>query len=99
MAELLADVEAHGATVLLQQPGRHGRETVGGPRHLDTARVLAGELDELRAAVPQRFVDIHYRGAALYIVSAIAELADLEATAGRLLQNQADMRRSWPSLG
>ena len=26
--------------------------------------VLAGDLDELRAAVPQRFVDVHYRGPA-----------------------------------
>ena len=33
----------------------------------------------------------HVTWTRLYIVSAIAELADLEATAGRLLQNQADI--------
>ena len=66
MAGLLADVAAAGATVLFSS---HQLDLVEDLCEdvviIDHGRVvLAGELDELRAAVPQRFVDIHYRGAA-----------------------------------
>ena len=66
MAELLAEVAAAGATVLFSS---HQLDLVEDLCEdvviIDHGRVvLAGELDELRAAVPQRFVDIRYRGAA-----------------------------------
>ena len=65
MSELLTDVADAGATVLFSS---HQLDLV---EHLcedvviiDHGRiVLAGDLEELRAAVPQRFVDIDYRGA------------------------------------
>ena len=44
--------------------------------------VLAGDLDELRAAVPQRFVDIRYRGAAPDW-SALAPVELVEANDGQ----------------
>jgi ABC-2 type transport system ATP-binding protein len=64
MGELLAEVAAAGATVLFSS---HQLDLV---EHLcedvviiDHGRVvLAGDLDELRAAVPQRFLDIRVRG-------------------------------------
>jgi ABC-2 type transport system ATP-binding protein len=66
MSKLLADVAAAGATVLFSS---HQLDLV---EHLcedvvviDHGRiVLSGRLDELRAAVPQRFVEVTYRGAA-----------------------------------
>jgi ABC-2 type transport system ATP-binding protein len=66
MSELLVDVAAAGATVLFSS---HQLDLV---EHLcedvviidDGHIVLSGDLDELRAAVPQRLVDIRYRGAA-----------------------------------
>jgi len=66
MSELLAEVAAAGATVLFSS---HQRDLVEDLCEdvviIDHGRiVLAGDLDELRAAVPQRFVDIRYRGAA-----------------------------------
>jgi ABC-2 type transport system ATP-binding protein len=65
MSDLLSEVAAAGATVLFSS---HQLDLV---EHLcedvvviDHGRiVLAGDLDELRAAVPQRFVTISYRGA------------------------------------
>ena len=64
MAELLREVAAAGATVLFSS---HQLDLV---EHLcedvviiDHGRVvLSGDLEELRAAVPKRFVDIRYRG-------------------------------------
>ena len=66
MAELLAEVAAAGATVLFSS---HQLDLVEDLCEdvviIDHGRiVLAGELAELRAAVPQRFVDIRYRGPA-----------------------------------
>ena len=66
MAELLAEVAAAGATVLFSS---HQLDLVEDLCEdvviIDHGRVvLAGDLAELRAAVPQRFVDIRYRGAA-----------------------------------
>ena len=66
MSELLAEVAAAGATVLFSS---HQLDLVEDLCEdvviIDHGRiVLAGDLDELRAAVPQRFVDIRYRGRA-----------------------------------
>ena len=66
MAGLLREVAAAGATVLFSS---HQLDLV---EHLcedvvviDHGRVvLSGELEDLRAAVPQRFLDIHFRGSA-----------------------------------
>jgi ABC-2 type transport system ATP-binding protein len=66
MSSLLTDVAAAGTTVLFSS---HQLDLV---EHLcddvviiDAGHiVLAGDLDELRAAVPQRFVDVRYHGAA-----------------------------------
>ncbi len=65
MAELLAEVAAAGATVLFSS---HQLDLVEDLCEdvviIDHGRiVLSGELAVLRAAVPQRFVDIRYRGA------------------------------------
>jgi ABC-2 type transport system ATP-binding protein len=64
MAELLADLTARGATVLFSS---HQLDLVQDLCQdvviIEHGRiVLAGELAELRAKVPQRFVDIRYRG-------------------------------------
>ena len=64
MSALLTDVAAAGTTVLFSS---HQLDLV---EHLcedvviiDHGHiVLAGDLDELRAAVPHRFVDVRYRG-------------------------------------
>ena len=66
MVELLAEVAAGGVTVLFSS---HQLDLVEGLCEdvviIDHGRiVMAGELDALRAAVPYRFVDIRYRGAA-----------------------------------
>jgi ABC-2 type transport system ATP-binding protein len=66
MSGLLAEVAAGGATVLFSS---HQLDLVEDLCEdvviIDHGRiVLAGDLDELRAAVPDRFVDIQYRGAA-----------------------------------
>jgi ABC-2 type transport system ATP-binding protein len=66
MSELLAEVAAAGATVLFSS---HQLDLVEDLCDdvviVDHGRiVLAGELNELRAMVPQRFVDIRFRGAA-----------------------------------
>jgi ABC-2 type transport system ATP-binding protein len=65
MGALLAEVAAAGTTVLFSS---HQLDLVEDLCQdvviIDHGRVvLAGELEELRANVPQRFVDIHYRGA------------------------------------
>ena len=66
MAELLQDLAADGATVLFSS---HQLDLVGDLCEdvviIDHGHVvLAGGLHELRAAVPQRFVDIRFSGAA-----------------------------------
>ena len=66
MADLLAELAAGGATVLFSS---HQLDLVEDLCEdvviIDHGRiVLAGELADLRAAVPQRFVDIRYRGLA-----------------------------------
>jgi ABC-2 type transport system ATP-binding protein len=66
MAELLCDVGAGGVTVLFSS---HQLDLVQDLCQdvviIDHGRiVLAGDLAELRAKVPQRFVDIRYRGPA-----------------------------------
>jgi ABC-2 type transport system ATP-binding protein len=65
MSELLGEVAAGGATVLFSS---HQLDLVENLCEdvviIDHGRVvLAGDLGELRAAVPQRFVSIRYRGA------------------------------------
>ena len=64
MSELLGEVAAAGTTVLFSS---HQLDLVEDLCEdvviIDHGRiVLAGDLDELRAAVPQRFVDVRYRG-------------------------------------
>jgi ABC-2 type transport system ATP-binding protein len=66
MGELLAEVAADGASVLFSS---HQLDLVEDLCEdvviIDHGHVVrAGDLNELRAAVPQRFVDIRYRGAA-----------------------------------
>jgi ABC-2 type transport system ATP-binding protein len=66
MADLLAELAAEGATVLFSS---HQLDLVEELCEdvviIDHGRiVLAGDLTDLRAAVPQRFVDIRYRGPA-----------------------------------
>ncbi len=66
MALLLAEIGAAGATVLFSS---HQLDLVEDLCEdvvvIDHGRiVLAGDLAELRAGVPQRFVDVRYRGAA-----------------------------------
>jgi ABC-2 type transport system ATP-binding protein len=65
MSELLGEIAAEGTTVLFSS---HQLDLVEDLCEdvviIDHGRVvLAGELDDLRASVPQRFVDIRYRGA------------------------------------
>ena len=64
MANLLAELARAGVTVLFSS---HQLDLVEGLCEdvviIDHGRVvLAGELEELRAAVPQRFIDVRYRG-------------------------------------
>ena len=66
MADLLAELATAGATVLFSS---HQLDLVEGLCEdvviIDHGRVvLAGDLEDLRAGVPQRFVDIRYRGPA-----------------------------------
>jgi ABC-2 type transport system ATP-binding protein len=66
MADLLAELAAGGATVLFSS---HQLDLVEDLCEdvviIDHGRVvLAGELEQLRAEVPQRFVDVRYRGMA-----------------------------------
>jgi ABC-2 type transport system ATP-binding protein len=66
MGELLADVAADGATILFSS---HQLDLVEDLCEdvviIDQGRVvLAGDLSELRASVPDRFVDLSYRGPA-----------------------------------
>lgn len=66
MAELLAEIGAAGATVLFSS---HQLDLVEDLCEdvviIDHGRiVLAGDLGDLRAAVPQRFIDVRYRGPA-----------------------------------
>lgn len=66
MAELLTEVAATGVTVLFSS---HQLDLVEDLCEdvviIDHGHiVMTGELDALRAAVPDRFVDVHYRGSA-----------------------------------
>jgi ABC-2 type transport system ATP-binding protein len=66
MSDLLAEVAGQGATVLFSS---HQLDLVEDLCEdvviIDHGHVVvAGDLADLRAAVPQRFVDIRYRGAA-----------------------------------
>ncbi len=66
MSELLAEVAAGGATVLFSS---HQLDLVEDICEdvviIDHGRVMrSGDLEELRAAVPQRFVEVRYRGTA-----------------------------------
>jgi ABC-2 type transport system ATP-binding protein len=84
MADLLADVAAGGVTVLFSS---HQLDLVQDLCQdvviIDHGRiVLAGELAELRAAAPQRFVDIRYRGPAPDW-SRLAPVAVVEAGEGQ----------------
>jgi ABC-2 type transport system ATP-binding protein len=84
MAALLADLAAAGATVLFSS---HQLDLVEELCQdvviIDHGRiVLAGELADLRAAVPQRFVDVHYRGPAPDW-SRLAAVEVVETTAGQ----------------
>ena len=87
MSELLAEVAAGGGTVLFSS---HQLDLVEDLCEdvviIDHGRVvLAGDLDELRAAVPQRFVDIRYRGATPdWSALASVELVDANAGEARL---------------
>ncbi len=85
MADLLKEVAATGATVLFSS---HQLDLVEDLCEdvviIDCGRVvLAGELDVLRAAVAQRFVDIHYRGPTPAWPQS-AGTAVVEATDGRI---------------
>lgn len=66
MADLLAELAAAGATVLFSSHQLDlAEELCQDVVIIDHGRiVLAGDLTDLRAAVPQRFVDIRYRGLA-----------------------------------
>jgi ABC-2 type transport system ATP-binding protein len=66
MAEILAETAAAGATVLFSS---HQLDLVADLCEdvvvIDSGRVvLAGPLDDLRASVPERFVDVRFRGPA-----------------------------------
>ena len=92
MGELLSDLAAGGATVLFSS---HQLDLVEDLCQdvviIEHGRiVLAGELADLRAAVPQRFVDIRYRGPAPDW-SRLASCAPAEDRA------QADRLCSWLS--
>jgi ABC-2 type transport system ATP-binding protein len=83
MADLLAELAAGDATVLFSS---HQLDLVEDLCEdvviIDHGRiVLAGELADLRASVPQRFVDIRYRGAAPDW-SRLAAVEVVEATDG-----------------
>ncbi|MGZ4589831.1 MAG: ABC transporter ATP-binding protein [Actinomycetes bacterium] len=84
MADLLAELAGAGATVLFSS---HQLDLVEDLCEdvviIDHGRiVLAGELADLRASVPQRFVDIHYLGPAPDW-SQVAAVEVVEATDGR----------------
>jgi ABC-2 type transport system ATP-binding protein len=85
MAELLADLANAGATVLFSS---HQLDLVEDLCQdvviIDHGRVvLAGELSGLRAAVAQRFVDIHYLGPAP-VWSRLAAVEVVQAKNGRV---------------
>jgi ABC-2 type transport system ATP-binding protein len=84
MSELLRDVAAEGATVLFSS---HQLDLVEDLCQdvviIEHGRiVLAGELAELRAKVPRRFVDIRYRGPAPNW-SRLASVTVIQARDGR----------------
>ncbi|HEU5084167.1 MAG TPA: ATP-binding cassette domain-containing protein [Acidimicrobiales bacterium] len=87
MADLLAEVAAAGATVLFSS---HQLDLVEDLCEdvviVDHGRVvLSGTLDELRASVPERFVDIRHRGAApAWSALPSVEVVEEEAGAVRL---------------
>lgn len=87
MADLLAELAAGGATVLFSS---HQLDLVEDLCEdvviIDRGRVaLAGDLAELRAAVPQRYLDVRYRGPApdWSALAAVAVVEVVEQTDGR----------------
>ena len=85
MGDLLAEVAGAGATVLFSS---HQLDLVEDLCEdvviIDRGHVvLAGDLEELRAAVPQRFVDVHVRGSSPDW-SQLAWVEVLEASDGRV---------------
>ena len=85
MADLLEELAAAGATVLFSS---HQLDLVEDLCQdvviIDHGRiVLAGELEALRAAVPQRFVDVHFRGVPPDW-SGLPSVEVVEATDGRI---------------
>jgi ABC-2 type transport system ATP-binding protein len=95
MAELLREIAADGATVLFSS---HQLDLV---EHLcedvviiDHGRVaLSGGLDDLRAGVPQRFLEIHFRGspADWSVLPSIAVLGGGEEWVRLLINPGADL--------
>jgi ABC-2 type transport system ATP-binding protein len=86
MAALLADLAAAGATVLFSS---HQLDLVEELCEdvviIDHGRiVLAGDLADLRAAVPQRFVDVRYRGPAPDWSRLAVEIVETKAGQARL---------------
>jgi ABC-2 type transport system ATP-binding protein len=86
MAALLGDVAASGVTVLFSS---HQLDLVEDLCEdvviVDHGKVvLAGELEELRAAVPHRFVDLRYTGAAPDWSALLPSLHVIEATDGHV---------------
>ena len=85
MAELLKDVARSGATVLFSS---HQLDLVEDLCEdvviIDHGRVvLAGDLGDLRAAVPERFVEVHFRGRSPEW-SRLTTLEVIEASDGRV---------------
>jgi ABC-2 type transport system ATP-binding protein len=85
MAELLAGVAADGVTVLFSS---HQLDLVEDLCEdvviIDHGKiVMAGELDALRASVPDRFVDIRYRGAVPHW-NGLATVEMIESSHGHL---------------
>ena len=104
MAELLAELAAGGATVLFSS---HQLDLVEDLCEdvviIDHGRVvLAGDLTELRAAVPQRFVDIRYRGRGSGLVEpggGRARSASKDGEARLRVDRDTDLEPSWPPPG
>ncbi len=85
MSELLAELAAAGSDgAVLQPPARSGRGPLRGRRHHRPRPTSspAGDLAELRAAVPQRFVDIRYRGTRTRLVGDCRRVEVVEADEG-----------------
>jgi ABC-2 type transport system ATP-binding protein len=93
MSELLSELAAGGATVLFSSHQLDLVEDLCQDVVIieDGRVVLAGELAELRAKVPQRFVDIRYRGPAPDW-SGLASVTVIQARDGQARDGQARLR-------